>query len=237
MARKKIFEHKFFNIPKLERVTVDGKRYYRLPNGNLAISVTTAVSDASDKTALYEWKARVGEAAANRISTQAANRGTALHSICEHYLLNKEDYPENSMPSNIDMFKTLRPYLDKHITEIYGLETTLYSNELNAAGTTDCVALWDGIPSIIDFKTSRKEKKEEWIQGYFFQATIYAMMVEELTGVEIPKIVILVGVDDNPPQVFVKDKSQYIQRVREIFDERNKTGTTSETVEREARIA
>jgi len=221
LSREKIFEHEFFDIPKLERVTVDGKRYYRLPNGNLAVSVTTAVSEASDKTALYEWRAKVGEAEANKISTQAANRGTALHSICEHYLLNKENYPEKSMPSNIHMFKMLKPYLDKNITKIYGLETTLYSNELNVAGTTDCIALWDGVPSIVDFKTSKREKKESYIQGYFLQATIYAMMVEELVGITVPQIVILVGVDDSTPQLFVKDKSEYIPKVREIFRERN----------------
>lgn len=222
MPRKKIFEHEFLSIPKLERVEKGGKRYYKLPNGNLAVSVTTAIGDASDKTALYEWRTRVGEAEANRISTQAANRGTALHSICEGYLLNKEEYPEKSMPSNIAMFRQLRPYLDQNVGKVYGIESTLYSATLNAAGTTDCIAEWDGIPSIIDFKTSRREKREDWIQNYFLQATTYALMAEELTDMHFPQIVILIGVDDSDPQVFIRDKEQYIDRVKEIFNERSK---------------
>lgn len=213
----KQFNQCFYAFEKLERVVIDGKRYYKLPDGSLAKSVTTAIGDASDKTALNEWRAKIGEAEAQKISTQAANRGTALHSICEHYLLGMDGYPQGTMPTNIQTFKDIKPFIDKHIDNIYGLEAPLYSFELKAAGTTDCIAEWDGVPSIIDFKTSRKIKKEEWIQNYFIQATTYAMMFEELKQIPVPQIVILIAVDHEEPQVFVKPSSSYRDQVRNIF--------------------
>jgi genome maintenance exonuclease 1 len=202
----------------LPRVEIEGKRYYQLPDGSLAKSVTTAIGDATDKTALYEWRQKIGEQEANKISTQAAVRGTALHSICEHYLLNNEGMPKKAMPSNVSTFKQIQSTIDEHIDVVYGIEARLYSYDLKAAGTADCIAEWDGIPSIIDFKTSRKEKKEEWIENYFLQATTYAMMAEERTGLIIPQFVILIAVDDRPePQIFRKLKLGYIEKVRKIF--------------------
>jgi CRISPR/Cas system-associated exonuclease Cas4 (RecB family) len=217
LSRNRIFEHAFIEFEKLERVTTDTSRYYVLPDGSRAWSVTQIIGQAMDKTPLLEWKARVGEAEAQKISTQAARRGTAFHSICESYLLNEESYPRNTMPVNIDAFKKIRPFLNEHIGKIYGIEAMLYSTTLKAAGTTDCIAEWDGVMSIIDFKTSRKTKREEWIESYFLQATTYALMMEERTGIKVPQIVILISVDNEDPQVFVKDKEPYIQRVKEIF--------------------
>jgi len=216
-SSRKLFNHKFFEFEELPRVVIEGKRYYQLPDGSLAKSVTTAISDASDKTALYEWRAKVGEVEANKISTQAANRGTSLHSICENYLLNEDKMPPNTMPVNVFTFKQIRPFIDNHIDNIYGIEARLFSYKLKAAGTADCIAEWDGVPSIIDFKTSRKEKKEEWIENYFLQATTYAMMFEERTGIVVPQIVILIAVDHQEPQVFVKSKDTFVKKVLQIF--------------------
>ena len=216
-SSRKIFEHSFFPKIELERVVIDGKRHYATPTGEKYPSVTTVLSEKLDKTALLEWRAKVGEAEANRISTQAANRGTAIHSICEHYLLNEPSYPKGTMPSNVDTFKALRPLIDEHIGTVYGLEYYLYSHELQTAGATDCIADFQGIPSIIDFKTARKLKKEEWIQNYFLQATCYAMMAEERLPIKIPQIAIMIAVDHEEPQLFVKNKSDYVDRVREIF--------------------
>ena len=217
-SSRKIFTHKLFEYEKLPRVEIEGKRYYQLPDGSLAKSVTTAIGDASDKTALYKWRAKVGDQEANRISTQAANRGTAIHSICEHYLLNNEGMPPDTMPTNVFTFKQIKPEIDNHIDTIYGIEARLYSYLLKAAGTSDCIADWDGIPSIIDFKTSRKPKKEEWIENYFLQATTYAMMCEERTGLAVPQIVILIAVDGEPvPQVFIKQAADYVERVKKVF--------------------
>jgi ATP-dependent exoDNAse (exonuclease V) beta subunit len=214
---RKIFEHEFYTPFRLERVVIDGKRHYVTPEGGKYKSVTTILDEKLDKTALFEWRKRVGEAEAIKISTQAANRGTAIHNIAEQYLLNKESYPPGSMPANIDTFRKLRPIIDKHIGKIYGLEYYLYSDKLKTAGATDCIAEFDGVNSIIDFKTSKKPKKEEWIQSYFLQATAYALMAEERLPLVIPQIAIMIAVDHEEPQVFVKPKYEYVERVLQIF--------------------
>ena len=214
---RKIFEHAFFPKIELERVVIDGARHYVTPEGKKYKSVTTILSERTDKTHLLEWRKRVGEAEATKISVQAANRGTAIHNIAEQYLLNETNYPKGVMPANIDTFKKLRPLIDKHIGRIYGLEHFMYSDELKTAGATDCIAEFDGVMSIIDFKTSTKLKKEEWIQNYFLQATAYALMTEERHNVEVPPIAIMIAVDHEEPQLFVKPKSEFISKVREIF--------------------
>ena len=214
---RRIFEHSFFPKIQLERVVIDGARHYATPEGKKYKSVTTILSERTDKTHLLEWRKRVGEAKANQISTQAANRGTAIHDIAEHYLLNNVNYPKGVMPANIATFKALRPIIDDNIGRIYGLEHFMYSDELKTAGATDCIAEFDGVMSIIDFKTSTKLKKEEWIENYFLQATAYALMAEERHQVEVPQIAILIAVDHEEPQVFVKSKLKYISKVRELF--------------------
>lgn len=213
----KRFNHVPFEFQKLKRVTMHDKRYYELPNGELAQSVTTRLGEVSDKTGLFEWRKRVGKEEAQKISTQAAVRGTAIHTLCEHYLLNEEEFARGAMPTNVSLFRQIQPIIDQNIDNIYGLETSLYSLNLRAAGTTDCLAEWNGVPSVIDFKTSRNLKKEDWITNYFLQATTYAMMGEELMNMEIPQIVILIAVDHEEPQVFVKQNEPYRDRVREIF--------------------
>jgi genome maintenance exonuclease 1 len=213
----KTFEHAFLEFEPLKTVTMHDKRYYELPDGSLAMSVTSQIGEALDKSALERWKTRVGEEEARKVTTQAANRGSAFHSICEKYLLN-EDYKKGAMPVNLHSFQDIQDILDWNVGLIYGIEAPLYSYKLRAAGRTDCIAEWDGIPSIIDFKTSRKPKKEEWIQGYFLQATTYALMAEERTGMCIPRITIVISVDNEHPQVFVKEKEQFVNRVLQIFE-------------------
>lgn len=214
---RKIFEHEFYTPFKLERVVIDGKRHYVTPEGGKYKSVTTILDEKLDKSSLIEWRKKVGEEEAKRISTQAANRGTAIHNIAEHYLLNNESYPTGSMPANIDTFKKLRPIIDERIGKLFGLEYFVYSDRLKTAGATDCIAEFDGVNSIIDFKTSKKLKKEEWIESYFLQATCYAMMVEERLPLVVPQIAIIIAVDHEEPQVFVKLKSEYEKRVLELF--------------------
>lgn len=215
--RRRKFEHALLEFEDLKTVSMHDRRYYELPNGTLAWSVTTVLGHFADKSALMEWKAKVGEDEAKRISTQAASRGTAIHNICERYLLNEDSYPERVMPTDIETFQTVRPLLDENIGKVYGIEAPLYSYELAAAGRTDCIAEWNGIPSIIDFKTSRKLKKEEWIENYFLQATTYSLMAEERTELKVPQIVVLIAVDNEQPQVFVKSRENYVEKVLDIF--------------------
>lgn len=215
----KLFKHDFVTPHKLTQKVIDGKRHYVTEEGLKFKSVTTVLSEKLDKTALFEWRKRVGNEEANKISTQAARRGTAFHGIAERYLLNEEKIFKNEMPINIESFKLIQPILDKNIDNIKGIELPLFSKILKTAGKTDLVADYNGTLSVIDFKTSRKIKKEEWIESYFLQATVYSMMYEYLYKTSVPQIVILISVDHEEPQIFVKDRKDYVNRVIEIFTE------------------
>lgn len=214
---RKTFKHNLVPEIDINTTTIDGKRYYVLPNGEKFRSVTTVLDGAMDKTALHEWRKRVGHEEAQKITTQAARRGTAVHSIAERYVLNEENYLRGAMPSGIDAFKGVQTLLDKHVDNILGIELPLYSVALKTAGRCDLIAEFDGVPSVIDFKTSRKLKKEEWIESYFLQTTVYSMMFEWIYKIKIPQIAILIAVDHEPPQLFVKDRGQYVDRVIDIF--------------------
>lgn len=125
MATRKIFKHRFVPEVSLTTEYINGSRYYVLPDGDKFRSVTTVISDKSDKTHLIEWKKRVGEDEAKKITTQAARRGTEVHSIAERYVLNASDYVGNAMPSGIDSFNSLKELLDKHVDNILGIELPL----------------------------------------------------------------------------------------------------------------
>lgn len=204
---------------KLERTTIEGQRFYLLPDNKTKLkSVTTVLSEKLDKTALLEWKARVGEEEAERISAQAARRGTAIHDIAEKYLLNEESPYKGHMPINVETFKPLKRALDEHVDNILGVELPLFSKALKCAGTTDLVAQYDGITSIIDFKTSKRLKSAGWIESYFLQSTIYSLMFEHLYKIKTPQIVIMITVDHEPePQIFVRDRGDYVNRVIELL--------------------
>lgn len=204
----------------LETETVNGKRFYRTPEGLLYPSVTTITSQHG-KDKILEWRKRVGEEEANRISTKASSRGTRVHKICENYLNNEEDYARKTMPDSVVMFKSIQPLLDEHVNNIHALEIPLYSHHLRVAGRVDCIAEYDGKLSIIDFKTSSKLKEESWIKGYFMQCSAYAVMYEERTGIPVPQIVIMIAVDSEHPQVFIKKRNDYIKdfiSYREAYD-------------------
>ena len=204
---------------ELETTNIDGSRWYILPDGTTKLkSVTTILGEKLDKTALLEWRKRVGEEEANRISNQAARRGTSIHKIAERYVLNEENIYKDQMPINIETFKPIKETLDKYVDNIMGIELPLYSKSLGCAGRTDLVAEYDGVLSIIDFKTSRKPKKEEWIESYFLQSTVYSMMFEWTYKIAVPRIAIIITVDDEKtPQTFVMERSKYVERVLEIF--------------------
>jgi genome maintenance exonuclease 1 len=214
---RKVFKHNFVKEVELTTENIDGKRYYVLPTGEKFRSVTTVLGDKLDKTALLEWRKKVGEEQAQKISTQAARRGTAVHSLCEKYVLNEDEYLKDALPSNIDSFNGIRSLLDKHVDNILGVELPLHSVALKTAGRCDLIGEFDGVPSVIDFKTSRKPKREDWIESYFLQTTVYSMMFEWMYKIPIPQIAILIAVDHEEPQLFVKDRSQYVNRVLEIF--------------------
>lgn len=218
---RKLFKHKLVETVELVTENIDGQRFYILPDGITKLkSVTTIIGEKTDKSALFEWRKRVGEEEAKKISVQATRRGNSIHSIAERYVLNEEKYfKENEMPINIDSFNTIKPVLNEHVDNILGVEIPLYSKSLGCAGRTDLIAEYDDIQSIIDFKTSKKLKKVEWIENYFIQATCYSLMFDWMYKTLTPQIVVIIAVDHEiTPQVFKLERSKFVNRVLEIFN-------------------
>lgn len=222
---RKIFKREELKHIELTTETVDGKRFYRTPGGELFPSVTTVLSAMKDKTHLNEWKKRIGEDEANSVMRKAAGRGTAMHYICEDYLNNKDDYIGGRMPIAIDLFRKIQPVLDEHVDVIYGNEIPLYSKELRTAGRTDMFCRFFGTNTIVDFKTATKDKREDWIEDYFLQSTAYAMMLEEVYKdqklIYIPQIAIIIALQEGELkyQLFVKKTKDYRDKVRSLFNE------------------
>ena len=207
---KRVFEHEELDIGYDDLVadTRETGRVYVAPDGSRYPSVTTVLSILSED-AIRAWRLRVGEEEANKVGHRASNRGTAVHSIIEKYLKN-EDTSDN-LPHIKQSLANLRPILDKSIGKIFGLETALYSRHLGMAGRCDCIAEWNGVPSIVDFKTSKRVKKKENIASYFAQASAYAIMFEERTGLAIPNTVIVMDVDDNHPLIFEEHRDNFVE--------------------------
>ena len=212
------------DLQKLPRRNVNGKRLYETPDGSYYPSVTTITGQMNAK-AISEWRQRVGEKVATQITKQASARGTSIHKLCEHYILGTMDDVQ-IMPSNKEMFTSMANHLAETVGTVYAVEGFLYSDFLRSAGQVDMVAEYNGTLSIVDFKTSKKKKKEEWIENYFVQEAAYSFMFEERTGLQVPQLVTVIGVDgESEPQVFIKntkDRNQYLLKflaLREQFEE------------------
>lgn len=184
-------------------------RFYTTPTGAKYPSVTTVLS-TYNKEGLQKWIERVGVAEAEKIKTQAANRGTEVHTLAENYINNLENWKKGVMPFNVHSFLPIKGILDNRVDNIWFQEAPLYSDYLQVAGRVDCIAEFDGRLSIIDFKTSRKPKKAEWIKNYFMQEAFYAVAFEERSGKPIKQLVTIVTVDDDEPQVFIEDRDNHI---------------------------
>ena len=219
-----MFTHKPVQIPELETKTVDRKRFYLTPEGKMYPSITT-VLQKSKMQGLMEWRKRVGDDVANYIARTAAQRGTKVHHMCEDYLNNvQNEWPEkwaehekNFLP--YVLFGQLRPYLDRSVNNILAQECGLYSDKYRVAGRTDLIAEYKGELSIVDFKTSTKERKDSYNENYYIQTAAYAEMFEELTGKPINQIVILVVTENGTVQEFIKDKQEYIPLLEETIEE------------------
>ena len=202
-----MFKHKDIQFDEVETVTLNGKRHYKTPKGNFP-SITTVLSILS-RDGIKAWRERVGEKEANRISNQASRRGTNVHLMCEQYVNNELDASE-FMPHEKAMFNSIKPILKERIDNVYAQEMPLWSSYLGVAGRVDCIAEYDGRLSVIDYKTSSKPKKKEWIGSYFQQASAYCVMFEERTGIPIDKIVIVIAVENADAQVFVEKRDNHI---------------------------
>ena len=199
------YKDEFDHFPREE---INGIRHYVTPNGTYP-SVTTVLSKMLDKSGLDAWRKRVGEEQADNISRLAAARGTNVHNMCENYVRGED--VDLSMPFNVTMFNQIKKVLDEHVDDIVGCELTLVSDELKIAGSCDLIALYDGKLSIIDYKTSSKNKMKQWIESYFLQTVLYSYMLWEMTGMMAKQCVIIIAVDEEPvPQVFIIKPREYI---------------------------
>ena len=195
-----MFEQELVNEDySLDQQTSKKGRVYVDDEGNKYPSITTVLS-ILNKEAILAWRKRVGEEEANKISTRAAVRGTKVHDMIERYVLN-EDPGEPDLIS-VSNFKEVKPIIDENLSKVYATEKRMFSKHLGVAGTVDCVGVWNGKDSIIDWKTSAKWKKKEWISNYFMQCSAYAIMWEERTGRPITQLVVCIA-GDMGPQIFV----------------------------------
>ena len=207
-----MFNHVPAVLPPLERETVDGVRYYKVPDESDFIKLVsiTSVTSFWNREKFAKWRKKIGEAKANEITRKATSRGTDTHTLIEHYLLNEESLPK-VQPISDFLYKIAKPTLN-NIDNIHALEGSLYSKQLGVAGTVDCIAEYDGELAVIDFKTSAKPKPRDWIDGYFVQAAAYACMYYELTGVSVKKLVIIMTCEDGECVVYEeRDKAKYIK--------------------------
>jgi genome maintenance exonuclease 1 len=209
-----------YNYLPLDRTTIDGKRHYCLPNGAKVPSVTTILDrtkSEESKAALANWKKRVGEQQAQQIVTEAANRGTRMHSYLEQYILNDDLKPLPGNPfAQPSWFMAAEVILQglSNVDEFWGTEVPVYYSGLYA-GTTDCLGIWKGRPAIMDFKQSNKVKKREYIGDYFLQLTAYAAAHNETHGTDINTGVILMAVQPKLLADGTYDTPQYLEFVVE----------------------
>ncbi len=214
------FNHVPVKLNEMTAVSTDKGRQYKTPEGINLPSITTVLSILS-RDSIAKWRARVGHAEANRISHRASTRGTSVHEIIEKYINNEESFKDGYTPDIISSFLDLKPILDDRIGRVYAQEAPLYSNHLGVAGRVDCVAEFDNQLSIIDFKTSMKPKRLEWIKNYFMQESAYAIMWEERTGRPITQLVTIISVDNHEPQIFIEHRDNWVRPLRDTISQYN----------------
>ena len=223
-----MFNHKQVTLPTLKTETINRKRFYVTPEGNKYPSITTVLSSRK-KEGLWEWRKRVGNDVANYVARTSAARGTAVHHMCEDYLNNDLDkfkeHKKNFLPWCL--FTQLQKFLDNYVNEIYAQECGLYSDKYKVAGRVDCIAEYKNTLSIIEFKTSSKERTDDWNENYYIQASAYAEMFEERTELNTKQIVILVVTEDGSVQEFVKNKHDYLPMLEESINTWSKSNETS----------
>lgn len=217
-----------YNYTPLNRIDSDNGRKYNTPTGNLP-SVTTILSatkSQESKQKLQQWRNRVGDAEATKITNEAANVGTIMHGILEHWVLGKEHDPGNNVIHRQAkmMAEKVKENISPYISEIWGSEVNLYYPDLYA-GTADLVGLWKGKPAILDFKQTNKPKKREWIEDYFLQLSAYAMAHDALHDTNITQGAIFMCSREGEFQLFETSdvefefwKQEWTHRVSKFYE-------------------
>ena len=215
------YNHIPINFKQAELIEKENAHFYQTPTGEIYPSITTILHETisnEKKESLQNWKDQ--EIAANYITQEAATIGTETHKLIENHINEVRQTDEVRLLS-VAHFNNLIPFLQK-INDVHGTELRLYSNVMKLAGTSDCIANYDGELSIIDYKTKRSNQKEEWMTDHFIQGTAYSQMFEELTGIEVKKVVILVSSEKNSRMEFVKDTENYkdllTKRLNQYYD-------------------
>jgi len=214
-----MFNHVDLSIKPLDRETIDGVRYYDVPNteGFTKLVSITSVTSWINREIFRSWRARVGNAEADKVTKAATSRGTDMHTLTEHYLLN-EELP-TVQPLSEFLFKQSKPKLDL-IDNIHAIEKPLYSLKLGVAGTVDCIAEYEGELAVIDFKSSKKPKPRKWIDHYFVQCAAYACMLYEMKEIPVKKFVIIMSCEDGEVVVYEeRNKAKYIKLLSEYIGE------------------
>jgi genome maintenance exonuclease 1 len=202
--------HNYLGDIELEKKDTPGCRLYKVPNGDWVPSITS-VTSFYNRQIFTEWRNRIGEEEANRITKKATTRGTDFHEAAQAYLMNLRLDWDEFLPATQFMFHHAKPYLDK-INNIHAIERTLFSEYLGLAGRVDCIGEYEGELAIIDFKTSEKIKPEKWLENYFVQETAYACMYYEMTGIPVTKLITLMVTPGGEVKVFDKrNKDEYIK--------------------------
>ena len=212
------FNHIPVNFTQSELIEKDDGHYYQTPSGVIYPSITTMLQKTQSKEkqeSLQNWKEQ--EIAADYITQEAATIGSETHKLIENYL-NGEDILEKFRLLSEAHFTNLLPFVNE-INDIHGIELRLYSDKMKLAGTSDCIAKYDGKLSIIDYKTKRSNQREEWLTDHFIQATSYGVMFKELTGIKVEQIVILVSSEKNTRMEFLKNPDEYLDLLEQRIDQ------------------
>ena len=213
-----MFDHVELDLPKLSRETIDGVRYYSIPDVEELIKLVsiTSITSHFNREIFINWRKKVGDVQADKITKAATKRGTDMHTLTEYYLKN-DDLPAVP-PISEFLFKIAKGELNK-INNIYALEGALYSKQLGIAGTVDCIAEYNGELAIIDFKTSKKPKPREWVEHYFVQAMAYGCMLYEMREIPVKKLVIIMACENGECIVYEEyNKAKYIKLLNKYIN-------------------
>ena len=217
------FEHDLVSLPEIKATQTEQGRFYLGSGGQKYASVTTVLGRRKEKRkSLAEWRQRVGNENANKISGRASRRGTSVHKLVERFVMNEQIDPRKEMPLNIEMFRTLEPIIAENLKLVRAVEIGLISDTLRLAGRTDVIGTWKDSNAVIDIKTSTRVKEQSQILDYFLQCTAYAIMFEEATGIHTPDIVVAIAVEDDQPQIFERKVYEYEPILMDFLKEYNK---------------